>query len=233
MTISRQLKTISESYTNCTEQRMAIQLIPIVGGAIDSLMAGTGTQIQQDRFYALLDSLAKRLDKLEETEDIKPTEELFDLLRVATENSVRTRSESKRERFTNIIANKVVSDNNSWSEAEEAIRLIGELDDIHIEILLVAQQAPEIDEVVYDKQRIVSLTEHKPILDDGTIPLFIQTKLPKHTSFELKLAYIRLLSEGLVEPPTSLGGKIESRDRNDDFVLTPLGEWLLNWIANH
>ena len=96
MTISKQLKAMSESYNNDITSRAAIQLIPIIGGPLDTIMAGYGAEIQTDRFYALIDALGRRLDKLEDATGIEVSEELFDLFRIATENSVRTRSDDKR-----------------------------------------------------------------------------------------------------------------------------------------
>lgn len=72
----------------------------------------------------------------------------------------RTRSDQKRSRFAEIITNQVEKPT-FWEEPENAVRLLSDLEDIHIEIIAAALSAPKA-EGAFAGLRIISLAT-KPI----------------------------------------------------------------------
>lgn len=245
MSISKELRSMGESYACSTAPRALIQTIPIIGGALDTLMAGKGTQIQQDRFYALVDALARRLDELEESREIEPSEELFDLLRVAVENSVRTRSETKRERFANIIANKVVSDENSWDDAETAMRLLAELDELHIFTLIHSREEYEGALGIYDSKRVSTEdirfiqknlndslgrpTDPNALYSDASV-VYLQELAPHSSTETHHIICSELKMYGLLQHTLSDVGE-PAIENPREFKITAQGKWLLDWIS--
>lgn len=230
MSLSNKLKAMGESYTNDIAARSFIQtMIPVIGSALDMIMAGYGSQIQQDRFYALLDSLGKRLDALEDTTEIEPNEELFDLFRVAVENSVRTRSEGKRQRFANIMANALVSDSKPWDEAETAMRLIGDLEEIHMSILIVTADTHEVIGNAFNGLKAVKLEDTSDIMPNYIPPLNLLKALPQYDPILIQMGCAELVSKGLLKDIGSSGWNAAPLQT---FVSSKLADWLIQWISS-
>jgi hypothetical protein len=242
MSVSKDIRAFGESYAESVSARAAIQLIPGVGGALDTIMAGYGSKIQQERLYALIDSISKRMSEVEGlVEDIEPSEELFDLVRVAVEGSIRTRSEDKRQQFANIIANTMVSESKEWGEAETAMRLLNDLEDIHIGILVYANETIEYYGGGITPVRVVSLPssqkdksvfEVSRLVDyQGTPPVDLKKEFIKVSEEILRISCFELFKYGLIKNSKRLSSAESIEDDPDNFVITSQGVWFLNWIT--
>ena len=124
------LEVVREMYVSLPELRAAIQLLPVVGGSIDTLIEGRLSQIQARRIEHLVACLSARLSGLEKTAAKLHGEEFADLVQTTFEKAARTRSASKREHFANILARQMASPNR-WEDAEAAVRLLADLDEVH------------------------------------------------------------------------------------------------------
>jgi hypothetical protein len=134
----------SARYCDKFPLRAAIQAIPGLGGSLDTMLAGLGANWQYKRLEDFISRLNERLGRLEQwgsLSSVDPSESLFDFMMNTFDQVIRARSEQKRERFANLVANQVVK-KREWDEAETACRLIGDLSDIHIKILDIAISAP-------------------------------------------------------------------------------------------
>jgi len=147
----------SAAYTDKFLLRATVQLIPHVGSALDTLLSGLGAKYQFDRLEHFIRELNARLKRIEILNTIQPTEPLYDLMMQVFSEVIKTRSEEKRKRFANLIANQVVS-NGMWDEAETATRLLADLTDLHIRLIEIALNAPICDGV-FEGLRIVTLKD--------------------------------------------------------------------------
>jgi hypothetical protein len=138
----------------------------------------------------------------------------------------RTRSDQKRSRFAEIITNQVAKPT-PWEEPENAVRLLSDIEDIHIEIIEAALGAP-IAEGAFSGLRVISL-DAEPI-DSGKqgAPVSLLASFPHYGTAALRMACAELTSKGLLHD--------EGIGRWDMgamkyFVPTDLAEWLSGWIT--
>ena len=110
------------------------------------------------------------------------------------------------------------------------MRLLSELEDIHIAVLSLAQNAAKCNYSGGELQAVISLDNKMPMLPNETSPLYIPDYIVDCEIQQLSLVCIDLASRGLLKPPYSLTEKVEYRQR--DYVLSDLGVWLLEWVSN-
>jgi hypothetical protein len=108
-----------------------ITAIPGVGGSITQVITGIGQEIVQERNKKLFQQLSEHLEDIDEQaikSDYFETEEGFDLLIKALDESRRTRSEEKRDLVAQILAGatRTTSEQASYSP-EEYLYLISDL----------------------------------------------------------------------------------------------------------
>lgn len=219
---SGELAKASEKYSEQVGFRAAIQLIPHVGGALDTLLAGKGSRIQQQRIQDFLSHLNSRLDKIEEKEQLESSEEFYDLVLSVFDGVVRTRSEEKRARFASIVANKVGTEA-SWEEAETATRILKDLEELHIRVLLFAVEAPACD-APFNKLSVVTLS------DTHLGGANIAAQFPALTVEALRMICSELVSRGLLYDE---GVGRWNAKAMQYFVATDLAKWFLSWVSEN
>lgn len=228
--ISKELaRQAVEKYSEITALRAAVQLIPYIGGPLDTLIEGEGQKIQQRRITQFINELDKRLRNIETPKDALENEELFDLMVGTFERVVKTRSSEKQARFAQIIANEIAHPK-GIDEVETAIRLIGELDDIHILILDAILHAP-LAPSPYDGSKFVTVSKHIPFPMDASHVHPILTKefptIPEHI---LRLTCSELVSKGLIFDD---GVGKYSGTAMEQFAATNLAMWLFAWLESN
>lgn len=104
--IEQELDTKSQLYLERDDLRAVIQAIPLVGGSLDTLIASRGRKILQRRIFYFLGSLAREMDRIEQ-ETVDPqffqTEQGFDLLQQALNETTETRNDSKIRLYARIV----------------------------------------------------------------------------------------------------------------------------------
>lgn len=220
-------KRAAERYIELTGLRATVQLIPYIGGSLDTLLAGEGAKIQQKRVEHLLAELNRRLRLLQPPSSPVPEEELLDLMLGVFERAIKTRSEQKRSHFAQIVAKQIVT-GGGVTQAEVALRLVGELDDLHIKILKTALLAPIIPNF-FDGRRVITLAAKPATTPGGKTSLQLAHVFPDVPVTTLRLACSELVSRGLFQDE-GIGrwdlGVMEY------FVPTDLGAWLYGWIKS-
>src|SRR5438552_4668447 len=89
---------VAEVYSELDEVRALIQLIPIFGSPIDTLIAGRGAQLIRRRIEALIDEVRARADRLEKEKvdhSFVESEEFDDLVMRAFRAASATRDREK------------------------------------------------------------------------------------------------------------------------------------------
>lgn len=221
-----EISKLQQQYANMVIFRASVQAIPYIGGSLDTLLAGRAAQIHFERVEKFTSDLAHRLAAVESAAANLNDEAFADLMLSTFEAVARTRSDQKRSRFAEIITNQVTKPK-SWEESENAVRLLSDLEDIHIEIIEAALQAPTA-EGAFSNLRIISL-DAEPI-DSGmqNAPISLLASFPRYGAAALRMACAELTAKGLLHD--------EGIGRWDMgamkyFVPTDLAEWLSEWIS--
>jgi hypothetical protein len=204
------------SYADNIVFRTLIQSVPWIGAPLDTLLSGTGSKIQNKRMQHFLEELSQRMEQLEK----KPTideEELFNLAIDAMDKSVRASTDQKRQLFAQIMARQI-AERGPYEEAEMALRIVSELDSVHIHILTTAIDVPVIlvGPVQEDDQE---KNEELPIL----------TKLLSEYPAEvIQLAVAELISKSLLhdEGVSQYGGQPMYR-----VSVSNTAHWLKRWLS--
>jgi hypothetical protein len=119
--------------------RLALYLVPYVGGFLVELFGGRGQQVIEERREKLFRSLGEQLKNLDEQairKDYFVSEEGFDLLLKAIETAIKTRSEEKIEFCARILAGAARVERAAFASPEEYLHLIADLSPKEIEVAL-------------------------------------------------------------------------------------------------
>lgn len=219
----------SAQYCNMFPLRAAIQAIPSLGSSLDTMLAGLGAKKQYERLEGFISDLQDKLKKLEQINNIssmEPSEELFDLMMQIFDQVIKTRSQEKRERFANLVANQVIN-KCDWDEVEIACRLLGDLTDAHIAVLAVSITVPPTD---FENKRVITLDEkYLNRRQEYRKPTHLQKLLPNLSISALQMICSELVSKGLLHD-TGLGrwGGVQALTY---LVATDLAKWFMDWIS--
>lgn len=220
------ISKLRQQYADQVVLRASIQAIPYIGGSLDTLLSGRAAQLHLERVEKFISDLADRLATVESATANLNDEAFADLMLGTFEAVARTRSDQKRSRFAEIITNQVEKPT-FWEEPENAVRLLSDLEDIHIEIIAAALSAPKA-EGAFAGLRIISLAT-KPIdSKKQNAPMSLLASFPHYGTVALRMACAELTAKGLLHD--------EGIGRWDTgsmmyFVPTDLAEWLSGWIS--
>lgn len=223
----------SAQYCDKFPLRAAIQAIPRLGSSIDTMLAGLGAKYQYQRLEYFICQLQEKLRKLEQANNlsnIEPNEELFDLMMQIFDQVIKTRSQEKRERFANLVANQVINKCN-WDEAETACRLLADLTDIHIQVLDVALKVEPCD-IPAKGERILTLYDRKQLSqrkDAGKVPTNLSEYLPSLSNAVTEMICSELMARGLLRD-IGVGGWGGGTFMGY-FAATDMAKWLIDWIS--
>lgn len=150
-----------------------------------------------------------------------------DLMLTTFEMISRARSDDKRSRFADIVSRQVV-EAHPWEDAEMAVRLVSELEDIHIEVANIAHSAP-ICEEVFSGLRVVTLAALSNQASTGNSPLLLSAALPHYSPAALRMACAELTAKGLLHDEGIGRWDIGAMQY---FVATDLASWLQEWLLS-
>lgn len=214
-----------EHYASADTLRVAVQLVPIVGGAIDTIMAGRGSRLQLTRLERFIGQLHARLLLVEAGSINVDSDDFVDFMITCLEKASRARTPEKSQRFAEIVATQI-SEVRPWDEADMATRLLADLEDIHMRVLSAALGAPE-GMNAFAGVKVVALKVHagETLLDGLSAPLLNELG-NQYSLISLRLACSELVARGLLHD--------EGVGRWDSiamtyFVATDLATWLANW----
>lgn len=221
-------QTVSERLNWYAEQSMlrsSIQLIPYVGGALDTLLGEHGRKIREGRINHFIASATERIERLELCADVGTSEELYDLISKSIESAVKTRSADKRKRFAEIFA-KQISKSEGWEEAETAIRFLDDLSDLHIFIMKIALSAPVCSDP-FDGLKVITLSSDPYGKDSAQPPLKLTESLIEFTKIAISMGCSELVAKGLLHDESV--GRYDAKAL-DYLTSTDLASWLMDWI---
>jgi hypothetical protein len=129
-----------EKYSEHDVLRAGVQLIPYIGGPIDTILSGRASRMQMKRLEQFVLDLRSRLELVEFISADVQGEEFADFMLAALERVWRARTVEKRRRFADVVSRQVI-EAHSWDDADMALRLVSELENIHIDVVNVALSA--------------------------------------------------------------------------------------------
>lgn len=217
----------AEKYSNHDVFRAGVQLIPYIGGPIDTILSGRASRIQTKRLEQFVLDLQNRLDAVELICADVNGDEFADFMLSALENVWRARTAEKRSYFADIVSKQVI-EAHSWDDADMAIRLISELESIHIDVLTVVLS---VQQRHGDAEGLnVFALDIEP--GEGVIANFAQSLTAKlggrYSSVALRLACSELTARGLLHDDGV--GRWDAKAMTY-FVATDLAVWLRSWVG--
>lgn len=221
------IESLGLTYSERYLVRASVQAIPYIGGAIDTILSGRASKIQMERIESFNKALALRMEAVEAQKfNVDLDDEAFADLIIKTFDAVaRTRSSEKRLQFSEIIANQAMG-SKPWEEAESAVRLLSELEEIHLNIMISALTAPEL-KGAFSGLRVVTLNDKSFKDEESESPLSLLKLYSQYGSAALRMACSELSAKGLLHDEgvgrLSLGAMAY-------FVPTELAEWFYGWI---
>lgn len=223
---SKIVERAATGYAENTLLRASVQIIPWVGGPLDTLLAGAGTKIQNRRLNHFLSELSQRLEKIQAAPTISE-EELFDLAVDAISKSVRASADQKRALFAQIVSRQIVV-NEPYDQAELALRVVSELDSVHLRILAEVLNAPTA-KAPYEGLRLVFVEHFQNESSDENqeIPALTNV-LHDYPVGVIKLAVAELISKGLLHDEGI--GRWDSKAMQQ-VVPTETADWLQKWLS--
>lgn len=219
------ISKLQQKYADIVVLRASVQAIPYIGGPLDTLLSGRTAQIQLERVEKFTHDLADRLATVESSATNFNDEAFADLVLRTFEAVARTRSDQKRSRFAEIIA-KQVAKSMLWEEPENAVRLLSDLEEIHIEIIATALNAP-VSEGPFAKLRVISLAARPIDSDEKNSPVSLLTSFPSYGTAALRMACAELVAKGLLHDEGI--GRLGVGSMTY-FVPTDLAEWFSGWV---
>jgi hypothetical protein len=222
------LNKSSEIYSDVYPLRALVQAIPILGGPLDTILTGPGSNWRQKRLEDFLNDLHQRLEQVEQKSVLEPSEEMADFIFNVFESVVRTKSETKRSYFASVVENQVRF-SHKWEEAERITRILENLTQYHVAVLSVCVNKPPIKSGPLAGMQAFGISPRE-LSDPVPDFTFIKDDFPNLSSKELYSICSELISYGLLKDD-SIGrigvgamGVIET---------TPHGREFIDWITAH
>ena len=220
----------SANYCDQFPLRASIQAIPWLGSSLDTMLAGLGARYQYQRLEHFISELNERLEQVEQAgilTYIQPSEELFDFTTQVFDQVIKTRSAQKRKRFANLVTNQAIKQCD-WDEAETACRLLGQTEEMHVNLLCAILNVPVCDSP-FSGLRVVTLSEKEiKKRQEYRKPTYLNKLLPNLTISELKMLCSELIAKGLLHDEGI--GRLDASSM-EFFVITDMGKWFLDWIC--
>ena len=105
--ITAAISSATERYAGSASLRTAVQLIPYIGGPLDTLLEGKGSEIRMRRLEAFVSDVSNRLAQVTAVQCCDETE-LFDLMFDAMNKASQARLDIKRTMYANIVTRHIV-----------------------------------------------------------------------------------------------------------------------------
>lgn len=137
-------QTLLEKYSGNQIYKALVQMIPKVGPLLDAFLSQPGTRSKEVRMNLLFLALYKSLHEIEQKKlnsDWIKSEEFEDMLRIAVESSLKTRSREKVLMNAMILTNLIDVENDGRFRPEEYLNLLADLSPTEVQIILIVYKA--------------------------------------------------------------------------------------------
>jgi hypothetical protein len=227
--VSAAIDRAVEKYSEYDVFRAGVQLIPYIGGPIDTILSGRASRIQLKRLEQFVLDLRSRLELVEIINADVLGDEFADFMLTTLEKVWRARTVEKRRHFANVVSRQVI-EAHSWDDADMALRLVSELENIHIDVLEVVLSATN-SAGAFEGMKVVALDIE--LTDDviGNFSYSLMSRLgTKYSGVALRLACSELTAKGLLHDEGV--GRWDTKAMTY-FVATDLASWLSKWLMEN
>ena len=194
--ITTAISRASEWYAGSATFRASVQLIPYIGGPLDTLLEGRGSEIRMRRLEAFVSEVSRRLEQAKAVQCCDEAE-LFDLMFDALNKASQARLDDKRIMYANIVTRHIV-EGLKIDETEMALRIVESLDLVHFEILREVLSAPVCGEPFMGlRVAWLSSVDSLPV-SSGQPPIVLRERLPNWQPEALHFAASELVARGLL-----------------------------------
>lgn len=194
------------------------------GGTIDRIASNHVASYNIKRLDSLFEHLARRVDRNAPDPE---SEEFMAALHVCITALMGSTSQRKANYFAAILAHAWMNSSTDWNELSQVLKLIRELEDVHIIIL---REAAALGQDARGKAIIFSVGQSAP----NTIPLD-----PKLTAFDpnlIALCISELIAKGLLNDSftqrTSFSNNGGRQAAELVYSLSDLGRWFIRRIQD-
>lgn len=204
-------------YSNSASARISTCLLPF-GSAVDILLMSRASSIERNRALRFLLNVNECLSRLDYVEMDASDDILLEYLADIVNRAKTARTQDKLERFASIFVNQC-KDALPWDDAFLLNRLISDLEDLHIEILMLATSLPPQQVGSEALSTIIATDSHA--CENVYV---LQERLPGHSDESIKISCLDLANKGLLFDDGSTRAGMYGTDW---FKATPLSFWLV------
>lgn len=207
-----------------------LNLLGPIGSIITTSALHANTEFKEKRLYSFLKLTASRIDMLYTPEQLHKIifsnkEYFYDLFSLMTEEAMNSRTEEKRERFTNIFLNQLQNPTN-LDDAIEFTKVTAAIEDLDFLVFARALNTSPCEDTNFENQKVVTLSQNAQ-LERG--PTFLKLLMPNIPEYRLERSCSILIRERLFHD-TGLGS-MDARGM-EYFSITKWGEEYANWVAS-
>ena len=184
------------SYSKNLTLRAAVSLIPYAGGAIEVLLSGGATRIQNQRVEIALKALKNEMDKANDEQVNKEyfsSEEFYDDFNLFLEKALKTKSQQKIMSYARILKSKSIEKIKSM----DLTQLINSIADLSENELIILQK---MYHYTIDKEKIALKNNGAPMATDFNATL-VRNLVDERCQLSIDYDYIliRLEKQGFVK----------------------------------
>jgi len=247
-----------EKYAETPSVRALIQLIPNVGGAIDTLLYEKGSKWRQERIDYFIKDYGDKIEKLQKTnaelgnklKDKIDTEEFYDSFIFTLKEAISSRHKEKIKLFSNVLLNYTIEENNEKEDIDFILNLVTSLSiSEFIYLKNISEKGGKIVYHILENNHIVEMTRLKEYIENNKydydnvrydIPSSVL--IPESTMFIISRLQNMLLVESIKSDrmKNSIFYSWESSNQKNegsipynqmiDIQLTNFGHKLIKWI---
>jgi hypothetical protein len=132
------------AYSSNTPIRAAMQAVPYVGGALDTLLGAPGQEIERKRVVAMFNFLAQELTAVKETairKDWLGSEQAYDVLVEAIAAARRSRGEARLRVLARVLRGAMTGELEAVADPEDLLDALGGLNDEQLDVLQAGFEA--------------------------------------------------------------------------------------------
>lgn len=231
----KMLDSLAERYDNSDEWKILLNSVsfPFLVDPfafIDTALTTRANKIQQRRAVHFLSELGKILGRMPLSLTESNEEEVFDILRLGIEHSVKTRVSNQRALYASI-ASQYFARDTSAEDTELAMQMVASLSLLQLKIIHIidnsAQSSEKRDEDYPRGKRAYLMERHVFKQYNPNEELVLGRDIPDVPLALLRHALSNLISQGILG---DLGESLWGGSSMTLFVTTDTFEWLLVWL---
>jgi hypothetical protein len=194
-------------------------LVPVLGGPVSSILLGVSGDRRFGRVHACLVELSERIGHLDEEQEAFVRSEDFEPLIEATQRVWGERNGEKRRAYRDFLLDAITHPTaEPYDERPRLLRVIEQVQEVHIEVLRAALQDPDPNSTPYAGSMSAVLLQRLGWGDD-------QSARGRLTDLMQQMGDLRIVNAAPVNTMMTGAGA-----QNTPSILTPLGQRFMHYL---